>query len=252
VLSPNCLVADGDTLYLYSSNAQLAQLSFSGQNEVGFAVADLLATNFPPASSYLAIHRNGIDEGLFISDGNSRLMRFSLRKGSWSPIATIGGGISAIQSVQTATGVFSLLGGSNAGSNKILGRSLTNFVDQASTTYSAFATIGSIILAPPSTASSAVDFLFLHFINVGTPLTVAAMTNEVSGSFVNIPRQANDPWQIPASSSITMSRFDWQGNQGPLASVVKHLQLKVTFASENAANELLALGIMHHPIGEGK
>lgn len=248
VLSPNCSASDSDTIYLLTSNAQLVQLTFSGKTEIGFPVADVLSSTFPPSTSYLTVHRNGVDEGLFLSDGSSHIIRFSLRKGAWSPVGTLASGIGALASVQTAAGVFTLLAGRATGSGNILGRSLTNFVDGASSTYSGYATIGSIILAPPSTLSSSVDAVFLQAIHTGTALTVSVLPNEISGSFTALPFQANDPWQLPASATVDMRRYDWANNASALPKLVKHVQVKVSFAAENFASELLAMGITHHPV----
>lgn len=152
ILTPNCLVQDADTLYIFTSSRQLFQLTFSGKTEIGFAIADGLL-NFDPSQSSLAIHRNGQDEGLFISDNDGLIQRFSLRNGSWSPPGTIADGIGRIASVETDSGVFTLLAGRSSDSGNILGRNLHNTEDGLNTTYSGFATFGSLIMTPPGSGT---------------------------------------------------------------------------------------------------
>jgi hypothetical protein len=242
ILSANCLMQDGDTLYLFTSNRQLIELQFSGKDEIGFAIADQLLA-FSPATSSLAIHRNGQDEGLFISDGSASVFRYSLRRTAWSTKATIVGGIGIIKSIETTAGTYTLLAGRPTGSDFILGRSLSSFLDGA-TTYSGFATIGSLVLSTPGTNHLVrIQNFTLEYTTAGTDLTLSVLPNELSGSFTTIPFNTTDPYQLTASSTVKMRRHDWLGVQSMLPNAVKHLQVKVTLPTENAANELIGFGI---------
>lgn len=245
VLSPNCMISDGDTIYIYTANAQLWQLEIGSKTEIGFPVADQLLANFPPATSYLSIHRNGPDEGLFISNGTTLVKRYSLTKQNWSPTATVTSGIGAIGSIQTSTGVHTLLGGRVTGSDFIVGRSTTNFVDGASSTYSGYSTIGSILLSQMGTQSlTSIQSFGVASSAVGTAPSLSVLPNEISGSFTSIPKATQDPYQLPATSTLIMNRFDWLGVQSLLPNGMRHLQVKLTLASENQASEVLALTLI--------
>lgn len=248
-LSPNCSVKDRDALYLFTNTSQLIRLDLTnGETEPGFDVADLLLANFPPASSYIAIHRNGQDEGLFISDGVSKIQRMSLKTMRWSPVATITGGCAAIKSVQTALGVYTLLAGAAAGSLKILGRTPGTYHDQASGTYSGYATIGPIILSMMGAADlAAVQSIVVGCALVGTPPTVSVLPNEISGSFTSIPYSTEDPWRLGQAATVDRDRYDWLGVQSTLPNGMRTLQIKLGLAAEDAASEVYSLALVPPP-----
>jgi hypothetical protein len=89
--SSNCLKQDGDQIYCYTTSKQYFSLSMSGKEEDGQRIGNLLsgtlspALGFPPATSYLAMHRNGEDAGVFLSNGNNAIMRYGLNTQNWSP-----------------------------------------------------------------------------------------------------------------------------------------------------------------------
>lgn len=245
VLSPNCLIADADTLYVYTSTQQLFALTFGGKDEIGFAIADVLAANFSPVTSYLAVHRAGADEGLFISNGVDTVMRYSIARSVWSPPATVSVGIGAIASLQTATGVHQLLAGMVTGSGSPLARNLGAFYDgpPSSATYTAFATIGSILLSPMGSRSTAkIDsFVVASAINGGTAPTLSVLPNEISGSFTNIPYSNQDPFSLPATSTVARQEFQWLGVQTQLPNAMRHVQVKLSFIAENQPGEIYSL-----------
>lgn len=77
-------------------------------------------------------------------------------------------------------------------------------------------------------------------------LTVSVLPNEISGSFTDIPFSTTDPYQLPASTTLKMRRYDWMGVTTPLPNGIKHIQVKVTFPDSGDADELYALGITPH------
>jgi hypothetical protein len=245
VLAFDCVVSEEDAIYLYTSTRQLLRVTMGGKEDLGYPVADILASSFNPSLSSLAIHRMGTDTGLFICNGVDTVMRFSFTSDTWSPKATISGGIGVIQSLETSTGTYTLLAGRVAGSGNILGRSFSSYLD-GSSTYAAYATIGSLILAPPGTGIWSIKSIILQYLAAGTDLTVSVLPNEVSGSFTSIPFTCADPYELPATTTVKGRRYDWNGNQSALPNAVKHLQVKITLPTENAANELLAVGIIPH------
>lgn len=242
VLSANCVVQDADTVYIYTSTRQLISFNFSDKEEPGFPIADQLKANFDPSTSCLAIHRNGQDQGLFISDGSTNVYRRSLNGGAWSSVAQPVGGIGILGSIETSSGTYTLLAGRPTGSGSILGRSLTSFLDGAST-YSGYCTFGSMVFSAPGVQPISLRNFVLEYTTAGTDLTLAVLPNEVSGSFTNIPFQTTDPYMLPASSTIKMRRYDWLATTTPLPNQIKHCQFKVTLPTENAKNELLGFGI---------
>lgn len=109
VSSPNCVVQDGQTIWMYTTQGQLRRLDGGNDSNEGTYIADLLMDVFPPGSSYLTIHRNGLDEGLFLSNGTDSVIRLGVNIPCWSPIAKPVGGAHALRSVETGIGTYSLM-----------------------------------------------------------------------------------------------------------------------------------------------
>lgn len=240
ILSPNCITQDGDDIVIYTAQRQMVAVSPNGKNEMGFDVAPTLALNFDPSTAYIAIHRAGQDQGLFISDGSTKIQRFNINAESWDPIGTPVGGIGPIGSIDTAIGTHTLV--STAG-GFIVARDTATFADSGSA-YAAYATIGSLVLSEPGEPIVKPGTLVVTSAAVGTALTVQVLPNEISGSFTTIPSNAADPFQLPASSTISMKRYSWLGVQTPLPALVKHMQIKITMPTEAFKNEIFTLGIV--------
>jgi len=147
VSSQNCVVQDGDLMFVYTTQRQVFRFSDS-MSEEGFPIGDKFQTGFNPASSYLALHRNGSDSGVFLSDGSANIYKYRIDQQSWSPVTQVVNGAGAIASIETSTGTYTLLTGRTVGSDYILGRSLSTFQD-AGVSYPCFVTVGTLILAPP-------------------------------------------------------------------------------------------------------
>jgi len=109
VSTPNCMVQDGQTIWVYTTQGQLRKLDGTEDGNDGIYIANLLQSTFPPASSYLTIHRQGLDEGLFLSNGTDSVIRLGVNIPAWSPIAKPVGGAHALQSVETSVGAYSLM-----------------------------------------------------------------------------------------------------------------------------------------------
>lgn len=240
VANQNCIVQDGDLVFIFTQRKQLFSFSDS-LNEVGYPIRDQLAT-FDPSVSYLALHRSGIDEGLFVGNGSTTVFRFSLAANVWCPKATVVGGVKALASIEVASSDFRLMAGRAAQNQFILSRDTGSTFADDGTTYSGFATVGTIILAPPGQNAS-IRSLMLEVIPVGTYPTVAIMANEVSGSFVTLPNPVNEPPMLPPSATITVKRHYLNAAATPVPAQMRFLQMKISFAQEAAANELLGLAI---------
>jgi len=240
VKTPNCIAQDGDLFYIYTSRRQLFEIG-SSLTEVGWAIGDQLKANFDPTSSSLALHRNGSDAGLFISNGTTDMFRYNLSFQCWSPVARPTGGINFISSIETVAGTWTLLGGRAAVSQYILGRDLSSFTDDGGT-YSAYATVGTIVLAPPG-QQFGLDSILVERMPMGSAHTLSVLLNEISGTFTTIPNPVSDLWQLPATTSVISQRHDLRAATAPLPQIMRHLQIKIAFASEAAKNELLGLAV---------
>lgn len=242
-LNSNYVDQDGDEIVFYSTQQQLWAISPSSKNEVGFHVAPTLAGLFPAASGYLAIHKSGQDQGLFICDGSANAMRYNMTAEAWDVKQTPSTGLGPIASIDLAVSppVRTLV---TAAGGLILKRDTTSFSDNGSA-YSAFGIVGSIVLSQSGEPDANVESVFLTSAAVGTALAVSVLPNEISGSFTSLINPVAEPWRLPASSTITMQRWDWKSNTGAKAQLVKHLQVKITMpATDTVQNEIYTLSIV--------
>jgi hypothetical protein len=121
----------GTEIFLMEANAKVSSLLIeypfnpqSGYTEIGFPIGDQFkkvttggfsSTLFNPATSYLSWNVQGSGEtALYVADGNGHWFRMAAVSPPetgvlWNPIASIAGGTSAVQSVETAPGTFDLL-----------------------------------------------------------------------------------------------------------------------------------------------
>jgi len=239
VQSQNCVAQDGDTLFVFTSRGQLFEIS-GGLEEIGQPIRAKLQA-FTPGNVYLALHRSGEDEGLFVSDGAANVYRYSIAMQSWSPVATPSGGINCIQSIETSTSTWSLMAGRPTGSGRILYRTPGTFLDDGST-YTGFFTVGSLIIAPPR-KTARIESILTEVMPVGTYPTVSVLLGEISGTFVALPNPVNDPPLLAASTTVLMKRHDLKAAQTPLPQDVRHFQVRFDWIAENFKNEVLGMGV---------
>lgn len=241
VASRNCVAQDGDTLFVFTSRGQLFQIS-GGLEEIGQPIRGKLQ-GFTPGSVYLALHRSGEDEGLFVSNGSGSVYRYSIAFSCWCPVAQPASGtLGCIQSIETSTSVWSLMAGRTAGSGYILSRTPGTFQDDG-TNYTGFFTVGSLVLAPPR-KTARVDSVLIEAMPVGTYPTVAVLLDEISGSFTTLPNPVPDPPKLTASTTILTKRHDLKAAQTPLPQDIRHMQIKISFVAENYKNEITGLGVV--------
>jgi hypothetical protein len=241
VANQNCIAQDGDLIFLYTTRRQLFSISDSLE-EIGFAIGDKLAANFTPSSTYLALHRNGTDSGLWISNGSTSSYRYLITKDSWSTERPVVGGMGAIATVQVSDGNYQLLAGRATGSGYILNRDLANFQDDGQS-YPCYADIGQFVIAPLG-ATVVLDSVSVERMPVGSPATVSVMLQEINGTFVELPNPVSDPPLLRASTTIISQRHYLKAAQTPLPQQVRHLRVRVAFPAENAKNELLGLALL--------
>lgn len=239
--SPNAVVQEGDEIVMYTTQQQLFAFSPSGRNEVGFNIADTLAANFTAASAYLAIHRSGQDQGLFVCDGSANSIRYNMNSEAWDVIATPTIGLGPIASISLASNSVQAL--VTAVGGVIYKRDPTSFTDGVSA-YSAFGIVGSVVLSDSGEDAAMIESIFVTSNAVGTALTVAVLPNETSGSFTSLINPVNEPPQLAASSTINMQRWDWKTNTSAKAQLVKHMQVKITMpATDTVKNEIYTLSV---------
>ena len=239
-LSADAVTQDGDMVYVFTQYSQLYCLTPDNLEEVGFDISDILQT-WNPANVYIKLHRAGVDGGLFICDGSTSMFRYTISKSAWSTKAQPVNGCVCIGSIQTSSGVQRLLMG-QSGTRNILYRNLSNWQDNGNN-YGAFATVGSIVLASLGNTAPLTAIL-LERAATGTAADIDLLLNELSGDFTSIGSPVNEPPRLKPSATVSANRY-WLSNAGvPLPQQIHHLQVKVSFAAENAQSEILTLGLM--------
>lgn len=241
-LSEDGFAVNGTTAYMFTADRQLvSQDPATGLVEPGFPIGDQLK-NFDPSNAYITWLINGDDKGLFIADGSTGWFRLNPTPApetgiTWSPFATIagGGGCGAIACIETTPGHRTLLVGPS-GTGPILKRDLSTNQDNG-TNYTAFATAGSIVVAQPSQVT-AIEFIAADCTKVGSNISVAVLLEEISGSFTSLATSTNDPPGFASPATLYSSR--WYLDQTGAPRECRHLQVKFSWPSENAANELLS------------
>lgn len=262
-LNPNCLRMDMGVIYVYTSQKQVFQVQGTNQNEVSFWIAPTLngqdtpsvtASAWNPANSYLAVHREGEDAGMFLSNDIDSMLRMSLRYGNWSTIyqpnlGTAAGSppsstprCGAIQSVETQPGQFTLLVGDTQPGGFIYQRNLDAFEDDGGA-YPANAIIGNIVCAEMGEPMVPLHFFSGYFMNVGNVPAVSFLPNEIfttdTRKFTPLPVVQNEPVFLIPSQSLMAKRWPVLMNQNATPLMVKHVQINVDFGSDTAKNELL-------------
>lgn len=266
-LSANCVRQDGDTLYVYSSQKQLTVLSGAGKNELGAngsgvsPVGDLLANGtttlsvtasaWPATSSYLTIHRQGEDSGIYLSNGVESIIRYGLNVGNFSPVRqpfVTGAAVSgALNSVETSPGQYSLLLGPTTTHDFIYARSLTTFSDNAHAYASNFV-VGNIVVTEPGQPLAPLHYITAYLYKVGSVPSVSFYPNDITPSasspFVPLPLVQAEPVFLKDPVNLISKRWPTMMNQSGAAILIRHLQMKMDFgATDTVKNELIELGL---------
>lgn len=233
----------GSTAYLMTTASKVISLDpGAGNMEIGYPIGDQFKTLFDPNTAYCTWHEQSSgDTGLFVADGVDSWFRMSPTSAPesgfmWSPKATIAAGFKAVQSVETSPGVANLLIGPDSGGGKILKRDTTVNKDDADL-FEWDATIGSITLAQPGQVAG-LDFITTDSIKVGARPVIGLLLDEISGTFSDLYRSRQDPPLLPPSNTLFNDRYYCAQNQEP--TYCRHLQIKFSWAAEDAANELLS------------
>lgn len=249
VPTSNAVDQDGDTVFFFTTKNQLFKFSASGFEEIGDGIAAQLAA-MTAKNVYVAMHRSGTDEGVFVSDGSANLYRYSQKSNAWDVVYQPVNGCNAIASTEVSNGNWQLLMGRPTGSGFILHRDLTTFQDDGSS-YSAFAIVGSLIVAP-TRQTAQVNAVLIQAPIVGIYPTISVLVNEYidqgqyPSTFITLPIHVPDPPRSAnfGQKTVWMQRHDMAGAQAPIPySEIEHLQVRIDFGVQNAANELWALGL---------
>jgi hypothetical protein len=244
LLSYNAFTVNGSVIFMFTSDGEVVMLDpSSGVSEVGFPIGDqFLASNWSPMTSYLSWHISGSpDRALYVSDGSTGWFRLSPTPApetgmTWSPFAQLAGGSSAIQSIETSPGVYSLLVGPKT-SGPILRRNYQINTDNG-TSYDAFATIGSLVLVQPGQLAQ-LEFITTDSKALGKRPNISVLLDEISGPFELLGYSTPDPTQLPESLSLYNQRFYFSQTQQP--AICRNMQIKVDWGADTFRNEMLSL-----------
>lgn len=244
--SYNAVDTYGNSIFVFTNDRRFLQIDpSSGVTDLGFPLGDIFYSSLNPSLVKVAYYVGGSqDTAVFLGDGSTGWYRCNpnqypeLSGPVWSPKAIITQGCQAIANIQTSPGVHSLLVGS-ASAGTVLYRDLNTFSDNGEA-YTAFLSMGNIVLAQPNQLAE-VESITTECKNVGTQPTIGVLLDEISGSFETLTIFTNDPPELVPSTSLLSNRFYL--NQGGDPAWCRHMQIKVTFATEVAANELLSLTV---------
>ncbi len=203
-----------------------------------------------PAAVYVALHRSGADEGLFVSDGTANLWRYGLDFGAWSPVAQPLMGSGAIASIETSLANWNLCLGSNLPEKYSYFRDTGSFTDDG-TGYLCDVIVGSLIVAPPGQiAMPEKVILQVTKLSTGTWTypTLSVLPNNVSGTFTVIPNPVGEPYQLAGgayeSTNPLTKAHQWKNVQVPLPQIVQNLQVQVAFANDTTQSEIVGIGLL--------
>jgi len=243
ISSYNAVAINGTLTYIFTTTSTVMTVDPNGGFwDLGFPIGDQFTkSNWNPANVYLTWHENGEDVALFVCDGSTGWFRGnptpSPESGqTWSPFATIVGGVKAIASIETTPGIKKLLLGSPS-SGPILARDLTTYADNG-TAYTAFFTIGSLVLAQPGQLAE-LAFITTDSQAIGTKPAISVRLDEISGNYEPLGDSEDDPPKLAPSLTTYAQRFYLLNGDNP--ALCRHMQIRLDWPSENAGNELLSM-----------
>lgn len=255
--SYNALDVNGSIIGFFTTDSQFVIIDpSSGVSYAGFPIGDQFrldngspGTSWNPANVYVAWHVTGEDQAWYVGDSQFGWYRLCPTPApetgyTWSPYATIVGGVKALQSIEVTPGTHKLLLGP-VGAGPILNRDLGTFTDNG-TAYPANAVIGSAVLAQPGQVAE-VSFIATTSVRVagGTPLVIGVILDEAlpyyTGPFETLKHSVNEPPNLKQSKSLLPQRFYMSDSQEE--AVCSNLQVKVDFGTQSVQNELLTFTI---------
>jgi hypothetical protein len=258
ISSYNALDYNGPSIGFFTTDSQFLTLTpNAGMSTASVPIADQLVLNnatpgqdWNPANVYVAHYVNGPDMGWFVSDGTYGWFRLISNAApesgsmSWSPFATIQGGVGAIKAVEVSPGAHRLLL-APTGVGYIMNRDVLATTDNGTTgsngtPYPAYAVFGSYVLAQPGQVAQ-VAFVTTKSVAVGSPLVLGLLIDEAlpyyKGSFEILKNCTNDPPTLKPSKSWYTQRF-YLSDMPDEAAACTDMQIMVQWPAEAALNEL--------------
>jgi hypothetical protein len=247
ILGYNALDVQGSNIFLYTSDRQFIQMTSAGINQIGYAIGDTLQAQFDPTTDIhvASLIQGTFDQAVFIGDAVGSWYRCNWNQPpeggpAFSPKALITNGFTHFQQVETSPGFHQLLMFQNLGAQSIvLYRDPNTFTDNG-TSYGAFLTVGSIVLAQPGQLAEVVS-ITTELQQRGTQPAVSVLLEEIAGNFEVLPNGVPDPPGLVPSNSVLAQRFYLTQSQNTVD--CRHLQIKLQFIPEPFKNELLTLSI---------
>jgi len=250
--SYNALAINGSIMGAYTTAGAFMVIDPNGgYYDLGFPIGDQFKkSNWNTSTIYVTWHEYGEDVAWYVCDGSTGWFRCNPTPApesgqTWAPFATIVGGVTAIRSIEVSPGVRKLLIG-QTGTSAILARDLTTNADNG-TAYSAFFTIGSLVLAQPGQMAE-VAFITTDSKAIGKPCTIGVLLDEISGTFEPLPDWVDDPPKLEPSLTTYGQRFYLLNGDNP--ALCRHLQIRVDWAVENQPNELLSMTLFGGYVSE--
>jgi hypothetical protein len=267
IANPNAIFRDGSVIGQYTTQRQYFDIANQEKLERGKNIADYLTTNFASASTYLTMHRDGLDVGTFLSNGVDQVLRYGSNIDAWSVPAYPSFGAGALRSIETSVGVYSLMLAAPAGGaqNYLYARDINSWGDGGGyglnngTAYALCNIIlGSITLSQPGARLFPLQHVVLYADAAGTldhggPSIpdVWILPNEVNATagigFIQLPEVLQEPpvGQTHPSKTLLSLRYPVNMMNSALASqYLHHLQVKIQWEPENAPNTLKAISFM--------
>lgn len=248
VASPNCVVTDGDVIYIYTANSKIFRITDTVE-EIGEPLTDTDLTTFAPSTSYLTVHRVGNDAALWLSDNASKLLRFDLTTETWSTPFEIEVTCGYVGSILTAMSsgepTFNLLIAPALGTSGFLWYLDDTVNTDDGTAYTASLTFGRIFANPGETATF--DSIYMEGSDAGTPPQCSILPQEISGQFAPLQPPVNDPYNLSEPGSYKTKRY-WP-NTTQKSQIMRYLQVKFDWKAEDTADELYSIGIEATPRG---
>jgi hypothetical protein len=245
----NAWTVNGATVYMFSSDSQILSFDLgTGVSEPGFAIGDqFLQAPWIPATARLTYHIAGsADKGLYVSDFSTGWYRLYPTPApetglTWAPFASIVGGISQVQSVETSPGVHNLLIGPTSFGGPILKRDSSVFTDNGSLFHARFL-LGCIVLAQPGQVAELV-FITTDCVATGVKPTLSVRLDEINATaappFEVLTVFGPDPPQLSPSATIYSQRFYLSQTQKP--AICRNIQISVDWGFDTFRNEMLSL-----------
>lgn len=269
--SYNALDTNGPQIGFFSTDHQFLVFDPSGGlGSASVPIADQLqlqngqpGSDWNPATAYVAHYANGQDMAWFLADGTHGWYRLITTpapeqpKPSWSPFATIGAGVKAIKSVETAPGIHRLLQAASGTGVRICQRDINATTDNGSTgsngtQYPAYGVLGSYVVGQPGQVAQ-IAFVTTDSVNTGSPLIIGLLLDEAlpyfTGSFEMLKNWKTDPPGLPESKSILGQRF-YLSELPDSSAACRHMQVMIQWPAEAAQNELLSMTIFGNIVQE--